>query len=383
VLFPDNPPARSRNERAPETSSIHPNQLLGLTQDGQQPINHRRISSQHSVSPFQNPRVRNSIQGVGSSISSQRIYLNGNLKQQNNFYASSAPVSSTALHQPQNRTRPPVPLFVSEGNLPRVSTNMGTYDSPTDMVNDLFDLTDTTFKTERTPSDFNLFDDQVSEIDFNNPPLYSLMTHSSSTDSTGLTVSPKDLFMDNSAPNSSALTNMSTPMTPYDNSPANWALHSNDPSPNGNFLDHELDEQAFPSLFPELNAVPSIETQAMTPPPMVRHQSSPDQISARLTPNRRHSLIAGVNARRRDKPLPEVTVSDPNDPTAVKRARNTEAARKSRQKKVERFDEMALHIERLENEKMIIAHRLENEKAALARDRDFWKTQAYSLGYQG
>ena len=51
----------------------------------------------------------------------------------------------------------------------------------------------------------------------------------------------------------------------------------------------------------------------------------------------RPSTVAGVNARKRDKPLPPIVVNE-NDTIALKRARNTAAARKSRAKKVEERD---------------------------------------------
>jgi hypothetical protein len=76
------------------------------------------------------------------------------------------------------------------------------------------------------------------------------------------------------------------------------------------------------------------------------------------------SPAAGISPRKRDRPLPPVTVSDPADPVAVKRARNTLAARKSRQKKVEHVDE------------------LERTIKDLIAERDYWKSlaQAHGLG---
>jgi hypothetical protein len=56
--------------------------------------------------------------------------------------------------------------------------------------------------------------------------------------------------------------------------------------------------------------------------------------------------VAGVNARQR-KPLPPIKF-DSADPAAMKRARNTEAARKSRARKLERQGEMERRIEELE-----------------------------------
>jgi hypothetical protein len=76
----------------------------------------------------------------------------------------------------------------------------------------------------------------------------------------------------------------------------------------------------------------------------------------------RPSSVAGVGSRRRDKPLPPIIVDDPSDTVAMKRARNTLAARKSRERKAARFDE------------------LEEKIAKLTAERDHWKTLALAHG---
>ncbi|KFZ11289.1 hypothetical protein V502_07623 [Pseudogymnoascus sp. VKM F-4520 (FW-2644)] len=48
------------------------------------------------------------------------------------------------------------------------------------------------------------------------------------------------------------------------------------------------------------------------------------------------SAAAGISARKHNQPLPPIVVEDPNDTVAIKRARNTLAARKSRQRNRER-----------------------------------------------
>src|SRR5690606_4309856 len=67
---------------------------------------------------------------------------------------------------------------------------------------------------------------------------------------------------------------------------------------------------------------------------------------------------SGVGSRRRDKPLPPIIVEDPTDVVAMKRARNTLAARKSRERKAQRLDE------------------LEERIVVLERERDYWKRLA-------
>jgi hypothetical protein len=72
--------------------------------------------------------------------------------------------------------------------------------------------------------------------------------------------------------------------------------------------------------------------------------------------------VSGVGSRRRDKPLPPIIVEDPHDVVAMKRARNTLAARKSRERKVQKFDE------------------LEEKIAKLEAERDHWKRIALGRG---
>jgi len=69
------------------------------------------------------------------------------------------------------------------------------------------------------------------------------------------------------------------------------------------------------------------------------------------------AATAGVK-RRTDKQLPPIVVEDPSDTVAMKRARNTLAARKSRQRKTQKMEEYEDKIEKLEAE------------------RDHWKTIA-------
>ncbi|KAL1962819.1 hypothetical protein VTN77DRAFT_9094 [Rasamsonia byssochlamydoides] len=169
------------------------------------------------------------------------------------------------------------------------------------------------------------------------------------------TVSPKDLMVDASAPPSTCFTDLSTPS--FD-SPG---LFSHDTSPMFP-VDQELGpgHEEWDSLFPVNDAFSlpvdevstAISALAKTKPsesPMVRTASSPGE-----SPNpgsgrssTKHSSVSGVSSRRREKPLPPITY-DANDPVAVKRARNTEAARKSRARKLARQESMERRIAELE-----------------------------------
>jgi len=64
--------------------------------------------------------------------------------------------------------------------------------------------------------------------------------------------------------------------------------------------------------------------------------------------NTKRSSTSGV--RKRATPLPPIVVDNPHDIVAVKRARNTLAARKSRAKKAEKMEDMSIMIEELRAE---------------------------------
>lgn len=175
------------------------------------------------------------------------------------------------------------------------------------------------------------------------------------------TVSPKDLMIDTSAPPSTSLTDLSTPSF---ESPG---LFSQDTSPMFSDLDLMAGSEDWAPLFPtqELDvfstafdsATPGVgvalaaedvveyKDVAAQPAVTIACISSPVQSPA---PNKgaRHSSVAGVNARQK-KPLPAIKF-DATDPVAAKRARNTEAARKSRARKLERQEDMEKRIAELE-----------------------------------
>ena len=390
VLFPtpSTRPARRQTELAQVTSRTALNHSLGQTSPGQQyqdNLQHRRESTHQqptSVSPYQNLRVRSIIQGTGpiaSSTTSPRFSPTGQHQQQN-FYASSAPSSTTALQQSPS-TRPPVPLFPrnSTGHLsqqiksPKMAYSHsfdGTY-SCTSFRDVLYQLTcidvemnnpfdmDHSSRDFASVDDFSLFDSQSPTTNFN-----AINAGSAQVSANPQTVSPQDIFSDSmSAPPSGAYTNLSTPATyPYD-SPFAQMITSTETSPI--FQDDDIDvsrgTEKWHSLFPENDENDDIFRQTLGPaarsapqlfensvaPPMSRNKSSPGQSSSRGSNHGRHSSVSGVNPRKRNNPLPPITIEDPTDPVAVKRARNTQAARKSRMKKTEKFEEAYDQIESL------------------------------------
>lgn len=164
-----------------------------------------------------------------------------------------------------------------------------------------------------------------------------------------------------SAPNSTALTTLTSPST-YNESPDFDNFDNFDVSPNFGTADFDTADPWFP-LFPQESA--GMEQQkSQTPFPQQTSDSSASPIErasvpatrrrpsdSPASPAGRHSSVAGVNARKRDKPLPDIIIEDANDTTAMKRARNTLAARKSRERKAQRFEDLEDRIAKLEAER--------------------------------
>ena len=188
------------------------------------------------------------------------------------------------------------------------------------------------------------------------------------------TVSLADVQL-NSDPASTSFTNLTTPGTDLWESPQ--LAHSTDTSPMFGSDNLPADSTFWPPLlngdefFNDNTVAQSIEQPVEQPfqdvhaaPFMSRNTSSPGKSSSRSSNQGRHSFASGVGARRRDKPLPAITVDDPTDTVAMKRARNTMAARKSRQKRVQRQEELEAQIVELEGQV------------------DHWKGIARDLGYQ-
>ena len=183
------------------------------------------------------------------------------------------------------------------------------------------------------------------------------------------TVSPKDLMLDTtSAPPSTSFTNITTPGTNFVESPT-YDIDSTDTSPlfGTDALGAEADDWG--SLFPgqSIYEVENVGQKSpivdqLVAPPMSRYGSS-GQLSSKSSHHATHASSNGVAAKRRDKPLPAIHIEDPTDIVAVKRARNTMAARKSRQRRMERTDELQKLVSDLE------------------KQVDRWKQIALSFGY--
>jgi general control protein GCN4 len=338
-----------------QPSRPHQQPANGVQQQSQ-PQQHQQPPQ--SASTLQNHRVAQIIQATGHSTSSPAFTNRYNSPAQNHFYASSAPTSTVALNQQANRpARPPVPLFTqSTGSIPQTTAKMS--------LEDLQGLEDFTGFEGGAPTSYS---------SPGMPAVYDLNASASSSTSNMGTVSPQDLLLQEpymSAPNSTALTSLTSPSV-YNESPE---YNSYDVSPNfgTNDFDPNAGDPWFP-LFPQQDAT----AQQLAPPAVddrspVENTEELDVVERTSTrrksgnshspPSGRHSSVSGVSSRRRDKPLPPIVVEDPGDTVAMKRARNTLAARKSRERKAQRLED------------------LEEKIAKLEEERDHWKQIALGRG---
>jgi hypothetical protein len=344
VLF--EAPRPTRHHRQPSRLA-HQSPANGVvpSQQQQHQQQHYQQQQQSSGSPaVQSQQVANIIQATGHATSSSAFNNNNRFSSTQNldqFYALSAPSSTVALNQtgPAN-TRPPVPLFTQSTG----SIHQGK------MFSDL--------------EDFTAFGGGASTG-------YDMSRSASSSTNMG-TISPSELMGDQfmSAPNSSAITALTSPsiydVSPdglrgdFDISPSFDAEHMWDSNPDhwtslfpdsGNTAQQTLAVEQSPALHDDIDIEQSVTADQR------RKSSNPSPKSSG-----RHSLVSGVNSRKRDKPLPPIVIEDPNDTVAVKRARNTLAARKSRERKAKKMEEYEAEIARLEEE------------------RDYWKQLAVTHG---
>jgi hypothetical protein len=195
-------------------------------------------------------------------------------------------------------------------------------------------------------------------------------------------VSPKDLFVDplQSAPPSTTFTNITSPdidASPYD---MNDSFETS-PMFNGDhlvqndswfplFTQEEADSFSASNCTPAVSCAPALERTVSSASAGHSSVSSANSPIVLDNSHRRKSSVAGspaINAsitkpRRRKGPLPSISV-DPTDKVALKRARNTLAARDSRQRK---FD----HV-----------NQLEKRNAELEAEIEKWKRIARSYGH--
>jgi len=250
---------------------------------------------------------------------------------------SSAPSSTVAVNRLTN-SRPPVPLF-------RQSTGSNPHNQ---QQNKMFS----------DPEDFNT---AFGGID---------MSRSASSSTNMGTISPQELLM--SAPGSAVFTNLTSPSiyTPE--------LDGADVSPAYQNVDWDLGDNPdnWASLFPENDNLAQSFMVDQSPALVGADidgtlQGQERRKSSNVSPKSgsRQSVRSGVGARKREKSLPPIIVDDPLDTVAVKRARNTLAARKSRQRKAQKMEEYEATIDEKDA-----------EIERLIAERDHWKALALGLG---
>ncbi|KAL2150840.1 hypothetical protein VTH82DRAFT_7403 [Thermothelomyces myriococcoides] len=220
--------------------------------------------------------------------------------------------------------------------------------------------------------EFTTFEGGASTTAFSSPALGSGfdMSASASSPATNVgTVSPQDLLIQEpymSAPNSTALTALTSPSL-YGESPDIDSAFDVSPSyPGADFGSGDW-YPLFPQANPRPEAAPKPASSEQSPASKsddsgVVSAGQRRKSSGTSPQSSRPSSIAGVSSRRRDKPLPPIIVDDPTDVVAMKRARNTLAARKSRERKAQLLEDLQQRIEQL------------------TAERDHWKNIALAHG---
>ncbi|KAF7529169.1 hypothetical protein G7054_g9941 [Neopestalotiopsis clavispora] len=329
--------------------------------------NRRHSSTQNISSPaLQNNRVAQIIQATGHKTTTSAFSNRFNSPAQNQQQSpqqqlfASFPANVALNSSQQNRpARPPVPLFTQshnqsgkmdlQGNSYSIMASRDFSSHPIDALNSF--------------EDYAALEAGSSGSGFSSPaPAYDMHSAASSTTNIG-TVSPHDLMLQESfsAPNSAAFTNLTSPSL-YEESPE---FNEMDLSPHFGDADFTTNLNDWYPLFPEASAIKDQQTQVpaiLDNSPTLSEDLDVIEPTSQPEPRRksatspsaghgRHSSVSGVNARRRDKPLPPIIVDNPDDSTAMKRARNTLAARKSRERKAQRLDDLEAEIKKLEAER--------------------------------
>lgn len=309
--------------------------------------------------------------------------------QRGNVHLPVGQIANSIQQSNWSTTRPPVPLFHSnstgsianqnsfiqqQSTTDLTSFTMGGGSNiiaklPSSHDSDLTSIPDINVAYDGTFGDLSAPGDRPFDIS-NNYDFDELLSHGNGFTAInngytahGATVSPRDIFNADSVPPSTTFTNLTTPGSSYIETPGD----EYETSP---LFDNDLAINAFGSE----NWYPLFSDDTTPAPASIMERttstSSVNQIMvhaggegnrkrrstnlgsaspATFSPTTKHSTVAGVSANKRDKPLAPIVV-DGNDTIALKRARNTAAARKSRAKKVQERDEQDTRIAHLEKE---------------------------------
>lgn len=388
MLYPQQPafrpPVNSWDERSPAPQSANLSQVP--VKNNQSLVNRRHTVQYSSVNVHQ--QQLKSVQQVNRLFpqstgslyppsSSYRSSPSSQKRLAHRLYAASVPSNSPLAN------RPPVPLFNSTQNTPNYqknqhkhqthpqqhrrvmsSSNIGqgnysfrlhTAAYPTESVSDSdandqsFPFTDFSLDLFDLPTQSPLLDDLTSPISsMMASPLPDAFAAYMTTPSAPVppgTVSPKDLM---SGPPSSFSTELGTPQSAFD-SPADLSF--------GQFTspvyvadgDLPADHNDWSSLFPDSHEMS--EDFDMTLATFAQEKASKPRPSttsmSAASPESYTDGDASSPKAKNKRNLPEPKF-DPADPVAVKRARNTMAARKSRRRKLEKQEQMEDRIRELE-----------------------------------
>lgn len=359
ILYPS--PTQRHSTLVPATALTDPNYLFASPYNGQV-----QLQGQTSTST----------QRVGNIYGSSAISSNG---LRSGLRASSA--SSPTIHRQRAYSRPPVPLFPnnSTGTVHQHQHNselnlQGTLPISPKSKPALTKLDMDYVDWSRAGAEASVTDNLSASEEFTNVTLgrNNLFSANSSYDSfdnvSAYTVSPQDTMLDaSSAPGSGVFSHLATPESACLESPNISYLND---SPFSRAMD--INEN-WPSLFPEseenkpqvttINPLQISSPTQLVAPEMSRTSSSGQTSSRSSHQGGRPSTSSGIT-KRRTQPLPDISLDHP-DPVIAKRQRNTLAARKSRQRRVEQIEG------------------LENEVSRLEMERDLWRTRAMELGHCG
>ena len=184
------------------------------------------------------------------------------------------------------------------------------------------------------------------------------------------TISPQDLINDDWAPDSTPSSFLQTPGTATFDSPNTYIADSPFMDPP---LDFGNDNMTMQNHFHDLGDLEQLQRQHAgvvdAQPANVNMKHSDSTTVAAVAMSRDNSSSSkhpsktgcrvGKRKQARTGPLP-VIVCDPQDTQAVKRGRNTLAARKSRAKRQQHVEELEEEVERLQNQVTFLQSAIEN-----------------------
>ncbi|KAK2061589.1 bZIP transcription factor [Colletotrichum caudatum] len=187
------------------------------------------------------------------------------------------------------------------------------------------------------------------------PSVFDLGGSTSGASNLG-TVSPQDLLIHEpsmSAPNSTALTALTSPSV-YNESPD--FNDSYDVSPNfgtGDFGAGDFDSGSGDSWFPLFPQEPAPASEDVVANKQQQQVEQSPATNADDLEVVEFSSSSGHRKSANSSPSGSapIIVEDPHDTVAMKRARNTLAARKSRERKAQRFEDLEEKIRKLEEER--------------------------------